>query len=170
MAGRKPLPTKLKMLKGTAQKCRVNPNEPELAPALPEPPAFLGETAREEWLRKAPVLARMGVLTEGDDAALAAYCQAFERFVEAERKIRQSGLLIKTTGGNVIQNPLVGVANRAIEIMHKFLTEFGLTPASRAKVKVATPTLRGSAPSVLTASRKAGVNVVSGALGPWLVR
>ena len=92
MAGRKPLPTKLKMLKGTAQKCRVNPNEPELAPALPEPPDFLGETAREEWLRKAPVLVRMGVLTEGDDAALAAYCQAFERFVEAERKIRQSGL------------------------------------------------------------------------------
>ena len=59
MSGRKPLPTKLKMLKGTAQKCRVNPNEPKLAPALPEPPDFLGETAREEWLRKAPVLARM---------------------------------------------------------------------------------------------------------------
>jgi len=134
MAGRKPLPTKLKMLKGTAQKCRVNPNEPELAPVLPEPPDFLGETAREEWLRKAPVLVRMGVLTEGDDAALAAYCQAFERFVEAERKIRQSGLLIKTTGGNVIQNPLVGVANRAMEIMHKFLTEFGLTPSSRTRV------------------------------------
>ena len=70
----------------------------------------------------------------GDDAALAAYCQAFERFVEAERKIRQSGLLIKTTGGNVIQNPLVGVANRAMEIMHKFLTEFGLTPSSRTRV------------------------------------
>lgn len=57
MPGRKPLPTKFKMLKGEAQKCRVNPNEPELALALPEPPGFLSETAREEWLRKAPVLA-----------------------------------------------------------------------------------------------------------------
>ena len=64
------------------------------------PPEYLGTTARAEWRRKAEVLARMGVLTQGDDAALAAYCQAFARFVEAEGKLRQSGLLIKTTGGN----------------------------------------------------------------------
>lgn len=138
MAGRKPLPTGLKLLKGTAQNCRLNPSEPRPPVVAPEPPKFLGEVARQEWENKAPVLMRMGVLSEGDDAALAAYCQAFERFVEAETKIRQSGLLIKTTGGNVIQNPLIGVANRAMEIMHKFLTEFGLTPSSRSRI-VAVP-------------------------------
>lgn len=79
-------------------------------------------------------LVRLGIMSEVDDTALAAYCQAFECFVEAESKIRRSGLLIKTTNGNVIQNPLVGVANRAMEIMHKFLTEFGLTPASRTRI------------------------------------
>lgn len=134
MAGRKPLPSKLKVLRGTDQPCRMNPHEPSLAAVVPDTPAFLGTIAREEWNRKAPLLARMGVLTEGDDAALAAYCQAYERFVEAEGKIRQSGLLIKTSSGNVIQNPLVGVANRAMELMHKFLTEFGMTPSSRSKV------------------------------------
>ena len=79
MSGRKPLPTKLKMLKGTAQKCRVNPNEPKLAPALPEPPDFLGEIAREEWLRKAPVLARMDEIRE----LLEEQHKAFEEFKQA---------------------------------------------------------------------------------------
>ena len=134
MPGRKPLPTSLKVFRGTAQKCRINPHEPKPPVAAPEPPDFLGPIARREWERKVPLLVRLGVMSEVDDTALAAYCQAFERFVEAERKIRNSGLLIKTTGGNVIQNPLVGVANRAMEIMHKFLTEFGLTPASRTRI------------------------------------
>lgn len=134
MAGRKPLPSKLKVLKGTDQPCRMNPHEPSLTAVVPDAPAFLGTIALEEWNRKAPLLARMGVLTEGDDAALAAYCQAYERFVEAESKIRQSGLLIKTSSGNVIQSPLVGVANRAMELMHRFMTEFGLTPSSRTRI------------------------------------
>lgn len=135
MTGRRPLPTRLKVLKGTAQPCRTNPREPRPEVVALDPPEYLGTTARAEWRRKAEVLARMGVLTEGDDAALAAYCQAFERFVEAEGKLRQSGLLIKTTGGNVIQNPLVGIANRAMELMHKFLGEFGLTPSSRTRLQ-----------------------------------
>ena len=34
-----------------------------------------------------------------------------------------------------IQNPLVGIANRAMELMHKFLGEFGLTPSSRTRLQ-----------------------------------
>ena len=63
------------------------------------------------------------------------YCQAFERFVEAEVRLRHSGLLIKTTGGNVIQNPLVGVANRAMELMHKFLGRSDPQPTSPGAIK-----------------------------------
>ena len=90
MAGRKPLPTRLKVLKGTARPCRTNPREPHPEVVALDPPEYLGTTPRAEWQRKTEVLARMGVLTQGDDAALAVYCQAFERFVEAEGKLRQS--------------------------------------------------------------------------------
>jgi P27 family predicted phage terminase small subunit len=38
----------------------------------------------------------MGVLTTIDRAALAAYCQAYGRWVEAEERMRESSLIYKT--------------------------------------------------------------------------
>ena len=39
-----------------------------------------------------------------------------------------------TSNGNIIQNPLVGIANKSLELMHKYLTEFGMSPSSRTRV------------------------------------
>ncbi len=33
-------------------------------------------------------------------------------------------------------NPYVGTANKALELMHKFSVEFGMTPASRTRLSV----------------------------------
>ena len=33
----------------------------------------------------------------------------------------------------VIENRLVGIANKALELMHKYLTEFGMSPSSRTR-------------------------------------
>jgi hypothetical protein len=52
--------------------------------ALPRCPAHLSDVARKEWRRIATPLYRMGVLSVTDRAALAAYCQAWARWVEAE--------------------------------------------------------------------------------------
>lgn len=54
MSGRKPLPTSLKIFRGTAQKCSINPHEPKPPVAALEPPDFLGPIARKEWERKVP--------------------------------------------------------------------------------------------------------------------
>src|SRR6266849_6544230 len=75
-------------------------------------------------------------------AALAAYCQAYGRCVTAERVIATmaekdqltSGLMIKTTNGNGIQNPLIGTANKAAADMVRYAAEFGLTPVARARL------------------------------------
>lgn len=69
-------------------------------------------------------------------SALAAYCQTYGRWVEAEEKLKVEDLVVETKQGNIIQNPLLGVANRALELMHKYLTEFGMTPSSRSRVTV----------------------------------
>jgi len=42
--------------------------------------------------------------------------------------------MIKTTNGNAIQNPLVGMANRAMADMVRYATEFGMTPSSRSRI------------------------------------
>ena len=47
----------------------------------------------------------MGVLTPIDRAALAAYCQAYGRWVEAEEKLEETPALFKTPSGYVQQSP-----------------------------------------------------------------
>lgn len=138
MAGRKPLPTKLKLVRGTLQKCRANPDEPSPNPELPDAPPHLSPEALEEWERLAQELYELGILSSIDRAALAAYCQAYGRWVEAEEQLRNPDGSMKltetTANGTIVQNPLVGIANKSLELMHKYLTEFGMSPSSRTRV------------------------------------
>ena len=139
MAGRKKTPTKLKVIKGTDQPCRMNPDEAEPDLAIPTPPEHLSQEASVEWGRVSQELYQLGLLSRIDRAALAGYCQAYGRWVESERLLTQKGIMVKTTNGNVIQSPLVGIANKSLEMMHKFLIEFGMTPAARARVQAKKP-------------------------------
>ena len=76
----------------------------------------------------------MGVISIVDRAVLAAYCQAYGRWVEAEEKLRETPLLIKTPSGYVQQSPWLTVANRQMELMGRYMAEIGLTPASRSRI------------------------------------
>lgn len=79
----------------------------------------------------------LGLLTEIDRAALAAYCQAYGRWVEAERNVQKYGtVMISPDKGWPIQSPYLAIANKALEQMHKYLVEFGMTPSSRSRIHV----------------------------------
>ena len=135
MPGRKPVPTSLKLLHGNPGKRKINSAEPKPT-GVPSCPKHLSKVAKAEWKRISAELITLGLLTSVDRAALAAYCAAYARWAEAEEKLQQFGTVIKTKNGNPVQSPFVGVANRALELMHKFLTEFGMTPASRTRLQV----------------------------------
>lgn len=134
MAGRKRLPTKLKILKGTQRVDRLNPSEPDPANHIPDAPDFLSKDALIEWGRISHELNNLGLLSEIDRAALAIYCQAWGRVVKYEKVIAEKGELYKTPNGSIQTSPALWVVNKAIEQCHKFLTEFGMSPASRSKV------------------------------------
>ena len=136
--GAKPKPTRLKALSGTLRSDRVNPNEPETKPAIPRCPEHLGPEAKREWRRLAPQLARMGLLTRIDRAALALFCQAWARWVEAEEALKRYGVMVKSPNGFPMQSPYLAVANKAMEQMRALLAEFGMSPSSRTRVH-ATP-------------------------------
>jgi len=138
MAGRKPKPTELKKLDGNPGKRPLAKGEP--APAMKKPtcPAHLVGEARKEWNRMVKLLLALRLLTEIDRAALAGYCQAWARWIEAEEKIRTDGMTIETDKGNLIQSPYVGIANQSMKQMRAFLIEFGMTPSSRSRVSVPT--------------------------------
>jgi len=80
-----------------------------------------------------------GLLSKVDRAALAAYCCAYSRWIQAETILRSSGLLVKAWGGLPVQNPALGIADRAMSQMKAFLVEFGMTPSSRTRVQAAHP-------------------------------
>lgn len=140
--GRKPKPTHLKLVTGNPGKRSLNENEPRPVPSLPSPPPHLDDEAKVEWSRVSEQLYALGCLAEIDRAALAAYCQAYSRWVRAEHAIAEMakrdeltrGLMIKTTNGNAIANPLVGVANKAIADMVRYAAEFGMTPSARSRI------------------------------------
>jgi P27 family predicted phage terminase small subunit len=157
MRGRKPTPTHLKLLQGDPGKRGFNPAEPNPERCAPTCPSHLCPPAKAEWKRLAAQLAQLRILTELDRAALAAYCQAYGRWVEAERKLCETPMLLKLPSGYVQQNPWLTIANKQMELMHKYLSEFGLSPVSRSRV-----TLTGSGTNK---SKFAGL---LGADRPWI--
>ena len=128
MRGRKHIPTALR--KGGKQR-----GEPVPPKALPRCPDHLCDVARREWRRLATPLHRMGVLTVVDRAAFAAYCQAYGRWVEAERKLKETPLLLKTPSGYIQQSPWLSVSNKQLELMGRYMVELGLTPSARTRLK-----------------------------------
>jgi P27 family predicted phage terminase small subunit len=139
MAGRKPLPTHLKLVKGTARPHRLNKDEPKPTVAVPEPPSHLDERARAKFAVTAEMLARHGVMTELDAGALSRYVVVWCRWVDAEAEIKRRGPVVKTEGGNIIQNPFLAVANKCLLQMAQLESEFGLTPSSRSRIRMAEP-------------------------------
>lgn len=137
MRGRKPLPTNLKVLKGTLRKDRLL-NEPQPEICIPDPPSVLDEIALEEWHSISVLLYEQGLLTELDRAMLAGYCTTFSRWVKAEAALKKSAMLIKTSKNSLVQNPLISISNKSMELMHMFLSEFGMSPSSRTRINVLT--------------------------------
>lgn len=146
-SGRKPTPTALKLVKGNPGKRALNKREPRVQLGEPSPPPFLNRDARAEWARVIRTLCDAGLMTELDRAALAAYCQAYGRWAQAERALakmaetdeRSEALVTMTATGNAIQNPLVGIANKAKADMVRYAVEFGMTPSARSKVQAQPP-------------------------------
>ena len=141
MRGRKPTPTHLKLIAGNPGKRPLNRNEPKPRIAIPTCPAHLNPSAKAEWKRLAHQLQALGIISHLDRAVLAAYCQAYGRWVEAERKLKETPALLKTPSGHVQPSPWLGIASKQLELMHKFMGELGLSPASRSRVS-AYPSLR----------------------------
>jgi phage terminase small subunit len=109
--GPKPLPTRLKILKGTRSD-RVNQREPAfpLAAKGGRPPRWLGTYGRELWRELAPVLIDRGVLTIVDIPAFTLLCDEWDIFR---------------------RDP---VDNGARDRLRKLFGEFGVTPSARSRV------------------------------------
>jgi P27 family predicted phage terminase small subunit len=131
------------VLQGNKGKRPLPQYEPAPPPDMPECPDYLNPLARAEWSRVAETLHSIGALAKLDESMLAAYCIAFARWRQAEEDLERMAqtdatthaAVIRTRQGNLIQNPMVGVANTARREMHRLAAEFGLTPSARTQIE-----------------------------------
>ena len=148
-AGRPPLPTKVLQMRGTFRADRHGDpkNEIRFAPlkALPPAPGFLDDVAVYEWNRVGPELVANELLREVDLADFTFYCTNVARVVACEKIIKIKGMTITTPAGFEQARPEVGEARRCAAEVRKFAAEFGMSPSSRARVRVPTP--KADAPS-----------------------
>ncbi len=74
-------------------------------------------------------------MTESDVDALAVYCVNWIRWQDANEKVREMGMIVKSPKNFPMQNPYLAIANKAQRECVGIMTEFGLTPSSRTRVK-----------------------------------
>lgn len=134
--GPQPQPTNLRVLNGNPSKRPLPQNEPKPKPIAPKCPQWLDKDAKTEWKRVATELEKLGLLTQIDRTAMAAYCQSYSRWKEAETALSKHGTVFKTPNGYIQQLPQVAIANKYAKMMKEFSQEFGLTPASRTRIEV----------------------------------
>lgn len=140
MGTRGPAPTPTATLEARGSwRAKARPGEPRPPVVRPTCPQWLSTEAKAEWRRKVKLLEQMGALAEIDGSMLAAFCESWAEYVEACKLIQKSGTIIKTTGGNLIQNPAVPIRNRAWARAVAIGKEFGFSPSARARLNVQPP-------------------------------
>ena len=134
--GRKRKPTELKRSAGTLQPCRTNDNEPNyvLQTEIPDPPKYLSKVGRDVYYSTAAELLGLGILTRVSLTMFVAYCIEVAKYYECQENIAKEGTRIKNRFDEWTINPLVKVANDALNLMIKLAGEFGITPAASSKV------------------------------------
>lgn len=132
--GRKPTPTKLKLVRGNPGKRKINKREPQPESEVPACPRQLSAIARTEWKRVSEILKRNGLISKLDMAALSAYCSSFARYIYFEGKLAKNPKLAiqhsAKTGYDQV-SPMYSIMKQERKDMKDFLARFGMSPSDR---------------------------------------
>ena len=135
--GRKPLPTAVKVALGNPGHRPLNDAEPRAPASKLTVPKHLktDKVAAAEYRRLGKQLLAAGVMTVLDETALTIYATEYSRWVRAESLLAEQGDTLVTDKGYRYVNPSFAVARQAKDTMMRILTEFGMTPSARSRIK-----------------------------------
>ena len=156
MRGRKALPSRIIELRGGTRYTHrpARAQEPRPPERLPPCPRHLDKRARKEWRRIGRMLLEVRVITELDRAVLTVYCQSWSEYVRACEEIPKKQPVCLARDGYPRLNPWLRVQREACERMSRAMTELGLTPVSRTRVRIEGPKPMGKVESFM--GRKGG--------------
>lgn len=139
--GRRPKPNVLRMLRGNPGGRSLNHEEPVYGPGAPDRPPFLDADAGEEWDRLTSMLVSARVITKGDGGILLVACDAYSQLRQCQKFLKEKGSLSydassTNSGPSWKPYPEAAQLNVARREYRAALSELGLSPSSRSKVKV----------------------------------
>jgi len=124
---------------------------------IPSAPKWIWPEARKEWRRVGRELERYGLISKLDRSALVLYCQAWAKLVWAETMLARAmataeekrleaeaagevwkggdGIMVPSPNGALVYSHHWVVQRRAAQEVHWYLQSFGLSPASRGRVR-----------------------------------
>jgi len=167
MKGRKPVPTNLKLIRGNPGRRPIdleNEPQPEIPARPPAPPAYLPGMAKKIWREVAPSLHMTGRLTVDDGPLLAALCLELAQWRESVKQMSElargknplAGVITKTADGSGLMFTILQkLKNRTLQNILPIAALFGMSPAERARLKIAPPEEKQSAADKFR-SRKRG--------------
>ena len=146
MAGRRPVPTRLKLLTGNPGKRPINTLEPEPSKGTPAMPAWLEEfpAAIKEWKRESEILDGMGILTVAEGGVLAMRAYLAAQIQEIAIEIKKEGRVAYTSRMDSLGNEVMDAkSNPKANQIKNLITEYrqlgsllGLDPSSRTRLTV----------------------------------
>ncbi|MDV2503096.1 MAG: phage terminase small subunit P27 family [bacterium] len=133
-------PSKVVQLRGRPGRRKVKKAEPKPKAGPVKCPAWLHKEAKAEWGRVADQLVALGVVTPIDTTVLAAYCQSYARWHEAEVELSETGSTVEFLDAEDVvkysqQSPMISIAHKERLMMLRFAQELGLTPSARTRLE-----------------------------------
>ena len=138
------LPDEVKILRGTAQPCRMSGKVQALCPATPEflenynNPLLTTDFAKQFFINKCNYLLKLGMLdiTYLDDlATLAVYVDERNAAIESIKQVQFTPM--RNEEGNIIgyiPNPNIKYARELTMMINEINAKFGFTPVDRLKL------------------------------------
>ncbi|QKJ47893.1 phage terminase small subunit P27 family [Proteus vulgaris] len=142
MAGLPKTPSHLQLVRGNPSKRPINKKEPKPPKGVPPTPKHFTKQGKYWFKRIAEELDAMGVMSQMDAKALELLVEAYTEYRHHCDVLDEEGYTYKnnTESGLMIKaHPSAAMKADAWKRIRAMLSEFGMTPASRAKVTMNTP-------------------------------
>ena len=114
----------------------MHPPAYSLCETVPDPPAWLSDIGRAEWMEKAEELRAREALTTVCLSSLAVYCDAYASYRELAAFVRENGATYKGKKGWEAPRPEVSLQTQKGKFMVRLAKEFGFTPGSQSRIAI----------------------------------
>jgi len=144
----------LKVLNGTAHKIKGQ-TSPQLPPIAPKCPAWLPAAAKRKWKELVPELEQSGCFARIDGESFGMLLLHWHNAIEAQKILNQEGLITVDERGLSRKHPANQILKENSASFKTYLTEFGLSPAARARLTLTAASEEGDEMEELLSRAKA---------------